>query len=546
MKEYLKGEITQTLQKLNYPLVDVILEKPKVSTFGDLSCNVAMQIAKIEKSNPREIAKKIVENFTIDKNKITKIEIAGAGFINFSFSDNFVIENSKTILLEKENFGRSKIGKNKKVNLEWVSANPTGPLHSGHGRQVVLGSAICNLLEWCDFKVTREYYFNNAGNQMKMLAKSVLSRYGELCDKKFTFPENGYNGNYIYDIAKNIFEKFSNKLDENEKDLLTIQKFAENWCFENIKNTLHKLNVFHDVFYNEDSLYSNGKIDEVIAEFRNKNLAYDSEGAIWFKTSSLGLDKDRVIVKSTGEPTYRLPDIAYHREKFLRGFDLIIDIFGADHIATAPDVLAGIKALGFDTEKIKIIIHQMVSFVEGDEVVKMSKRNAKVYTLDELIDEVGSDAVNYFFIMRSANTHLEFDVSLAKEQSEQNPVYYVQYAHARIAGILRFASEEGIGNNFDDLQNNLNQLKTEEEIILLKSLIELPEIIKNCATNYEPHHLTNYLKDVAEKFHSFYHSNRVINEDKKLMNARIALCIMAKIVLANGLKILNVSAPEKM
>jgi len=282
---------------------------------------------------------------------------------------------------------------------------------------------------------------------------------------------------------------------------------------------------------------------------RSRGLAYDSEGAVWFKATAVGLEQDRVIVKSTGEPTYRLPDIAYHREKFRRGFELVVDIFGADHIATIPDVLAGVKALGYDTNKVKVIIHQMVSFVDGNEVVKMSKRSAKVYTLDELIDEVGTDAVHYFFVMRSANTHLEFDVALAKEQSEQNPVYYLQYAHARIASILRFAAEQGVG--VDDLSflfttSRFDLIKEKEEIDLLKILLDFPEVILSCAAAYEPHRLTTYLREVAEAFHRFYHQHRVIGDNKELMQARLAVCQMARIVIANGCSVLGVSAPEKM
>lgn len=546
MKEYLLKEITQTLNELGFGAIEIILEKTKIVAHGDLSCNVALQLAKNLKSNPREVANKILQNLKLDKNKIEKIEIAGPGFINFTFTKSFIIEESKKIISNLNNFGKSDFGKNKKVNIEWVSANPTGPLHSGHGRQVVLGATIANILEWCGFEVTREYYFNNAGNQMRMLSQSVLARYGEICGKNFPFPEKGYNGNYIKIIAKELFEKYGDKLNDNETDLTTIKKYAETWCFENIKNSLHKLKVYHDVFYNEESLYETGKIKEVIEEFRNKNLAYDKDGAIWFKTSSLGMEQDRVIVKSSGEPTYRLPDIAYHREKFRRGYDLILDIFGADHIATIPDVIKGIEALGLDSNKMKIIIHQMVSFVEADEVVKMSKRNANVYTLDDLIEEVGTDAVHYFFVMRSANTHLEFDIALAKKQSEQNPVYYVQYAHARIASILRFAESEGIENDLQKNLQSLNKLETSEEINILKTLLNFPEIISNCAKSFEPHHLTNYLKEVAEAFHSFYHANRVLNDDEELTRARITLCLMAKKVLANGLEILNVSAPEKM
>ncbi|HLP16934.1 MAG TPA: arginine--tRNA ligase, partial [Bacteroidota bacterium] len=324
---------------------------------------------------------------------------------------------------------------------------------------------------------------------------------------------------------------------------------GEEWCFNAIKKTLARLGVKHDVFYNEDSLYKTGKIAEVVEEFRKQDLAYDAEGAVWFRAKALGLGDDRVIVKSSGEPTYRLPDIAYHREKFRRGFDLIIDIFGADHIATIPDVLAGVRVLGYPTDNVKVIIHQMVSFVNDEEVVKMSKRNANVYTLDDLIDVVGVDAVHYFFVMRSVNTHLEFDVAVAKEQSDQNPVYYLQYAHARIASILRFAAEQGF--EAADTQKiaettTLSLLSSKEELDLLKLLAEFPARLVSCAESYEPHRLTLYLRETAEAFHRFYHEHRVLCEDQELMRARIALCVMAKTVIANGCAVLNVHPPEKM
>lgn len=549
MKDLLKQKISTVISELQLPEIEINFEKPKVEAHGDLTTNAAMLLAKVAKKNPRETAKAIVEKLSGAFPEISSIEIAGPGFINFKFSPSYFIEQSKEILRQGEHFGKSTAGAGKKTNVEWVSANPTGPLHSGHGRQVILGAAISKLLEWTGFNVTREYYFNNAGNQMRMLAESIYARYRQELGEDYPFPEDGYKGDYIVELAKDIVKEKGDTLKQVDDEKLYFKKAGEEWCFAKIKETLERLGVRHDVFYNEDSLYATGKIQEVIEEFRKADLAYDAEGAVWFRATKFGAEKDRVIVKSSGEPTYRLPDIAYHREKFRRGFELIVDIFGADHIATIPDVLAGVEALGYKTDSVKVIIHQMVSFVNGDELIKMSKRNAKVFTLDDLIDLVGVDAVHYFFVMRSANTHLEFDIALAKEQSDKNPVYYLQYAHARIASILRHAVSEGFtppdaGEYLR--RTDFSLIKEKEEIDLLKILIELPEIIQSCALSFEPHRLTTYLKEAAESFHRFYHEHRVINDDKNLMQARLTLCLMAKIVIANGCKILGVSYPEKM
>ena len=549
MKEYLYQAVARALSSLRYPAVEIILEKPKIAAHGDLTTNAAMLIAKSAGKNPRQVAQEVVAAMTLDPSRISAVEIAGPGFINFRFAESCVVELAKSILEEGGSFGKSNSAKGLKTNVEWVSANPTGPLHSGHGRQVILGATIANLLEWTGHAVTREYYFNNAGNQMRMLAESVYARYRQALGDDYPFPEEGYQGDYIKDIALQIKAEHGETLRETDAERTYFRKRGEEWCFASIKKTLERLGVRHDVYYNEDSLYTSGKIKEVIDELRAHGLAYDSEGAVWFKATAVGLEQDRVIVKRTGEPTYRLPDIAYHREKFRRGFELCVDIFGADHVATIPDVLAGVKALGFDTSKVKVIIHQMVSFVDKDEVVKMSKRNARVYTLDELIDEVGADAVHYFFVMRGATTHLEFDVALAKEQSEQNPVYYLQYAHARIASILRFAVEQGVAaNDFKHLlgTSRFDLLKEREEVDLMKTLLEFPRVVQNCSSSFEPHRLTTYLREVAEGFHRFYHSHRVIGEDGELMQARIALCQMARIVISNGCIILGVSAPDSM
>lgn len=549
MKEQLHKQLSSILKELQYPSIDIAFDKPKVDAHGDLTTNIAMMLAKSVGKNPRVVAQSIVDKIVLDNSILSNVEIAGPGFINFRFANNYVVENAKHILTAFDAFGKTNIANGKKTNVEWVSANPTGMLHAGHGRQVILGKVISNLLEWTGHNVTREYYFNNAGNQMRTLAESIYARYRQLLGDDYPFPEEGYKGEYIVDIAKEIIEQKGNSLQETDTERAFFKKYGEEWCFKRIQQTLSVLNVKHDVFYNEDSLYSEGKINEVIEEFKKKDLAYESEGAVWFRATKFGADKDRVIVKSTGEPTYRLPDIAYHREKFRRGFELIVDIFGADHIATIPDVLNGVKALGYETDSVKVIIHQMVSFVNGDDVVKMSKRNEKTYTLDDLISEVGVDAVLYFFVMRSVGTHLEFDIALAKEQSDKNPVYYLQYAHARIASILRHAASEdfNVGNPSAMLaKTDFSLVKEKEEIDLLKKLLEFPEIVQSCAFSFEPHRLPTYLREVAETFHRFYHEHRVINDDKNLMQTRLTICLMTKIVIANGCKILGVSCPEKM
>lgn len=377
---------------------------------------------------------------------------------------------------------------------------------------------------------------------MRVLGDSVRLRYLELLGRTVEFPEEYYQGEYIKDIARRLFEEYGDKI-ENEPAEGIFKQRAEQEIFEDIKRTLKRLGVEFDEFYNENTLYESGKVDEVIAELRKRGLAYDQDGAVWFKASLFGSDKDKVIVKSTGEPTYRLPDIAYHREKFNRGFDLMVDVLGADHIATYPDVLAGLQALGFDTKKVKVLIHQFVTVVQNGEVVKMSTRKANFITLDELIDEVGADVVRYFFLMRSIGSHLNFDLKLAKQQSEENPVYYLQYAHARIASIIRYAAAEGI--SMDD-HPETTLLTQAEEIGLVKRLVEFPDMVESCARTFEPHRLAEFLHDVAGLFHRFYHVHRVVTENKPLSTARLALCLATKTVLANGLAILGISAPERM
>ena len=542
MKEYLLSIFTEAAGILEYlKEINLTFDIPKTDVHGDLSSNSAMLLAKPLKRKPRDIAEEIISSLKYDPKIISKIEIAGPGFINFYFSPSFISQIIGKVLSEKENFGKSKKYSGKKANVEFVSANPTGPLTVGHGRNAVFGDTISNLLEWVGYSVDREYYFNNAGRQMRVLGDSVRLRYFELIGIKTDFPEDYYQGEYIKDIAKNIFNEFGNKY-SNEPPEGIFKEKAESEIFIDIKGTLKRLNIIHSIFFNENSLYEEGKIKEVIENFTAKNLVYEKDGALWLKLTELGNEQDKVIVKSTGEPTYRLPDIAYHITKFQRGYDLMIDIFGSDHNATYPDVVAGLKALGYDPLKVKVLIHQFVTIMENGEVVKMSTRKANYITIDELIDEVGSDVVRYFFNMRNITTHMNFDLALAKKQSDENPVFYLQYAHARIASILKMIEKENLESSLTDL----NLLTSTEEIQLLKKIHQFQDEVQLSAEYFEPHRISSYLEELAAAFHKFYTFCRILGTEKKLAEARIALAIASKIVIKNGLSILGVSAPERM
>lgn len=545
-KEYIKPIFEKALNSLEIdPPKKINFEIPNNPDHGDLSSNIAMTLTKLLKKPPRDIAQMITDKLDYDGNMIDSISIAGPGFINIKFSDAFYQSSLIDVLDKGKDYGKGDSGKDKKVNVEYVSVNPTGLLHLGHGRNAAIGDTIANLYEWQGWNITREYYFNNAGNQMNNLAKSIYARYRQkLGDQDFPFPEDGYHGDYIISIADELFNESKDKYKDNTQDnLRIIRKYGENWCFDKIKKTLSRMNIKQDVFYNEESLYEDGKINEVIDLLTEKGFIYEKDGAKWLALSKMGLEDDRVIVKSTGEPTYRLPDIAYHREKFLRGFKLIIDVFGSDHIATVPDVLAAVRELGFDDSIVKVLVHQFVTLTEDGKQVKMSKRSGKVYTLDDLLDEVGEDVVRFFLIMRSMGTHLEFDLNLAREQSEKNPVYYLQYAHARICSVFEKAKENDIAINNPDF----TVLNDKSEVDLIKEIIRFPEVLKSACEKNEPQYLPEYLRELASKFHIFYHNCRILGaENKSLEKARLSLAEIVRIIMNNGLKVLGISAPEKM
>lgn len=542
MKNYLENLFSSLSGKLEYlKEIDIQFSIPSISNHGDYSTNAAMLLAKKFKKNPREIASEIIANLDYDPGIIIKIEIAGAGFINFFFSPVFTSKIISEIFNKNENFGKSDKFKDKRANVEFVSANPTGPLTVGHGRNAVIGDTIANLLETIGYEVEREYYFNNAGRQMRVLGESLKLRYLELLGESIDFPEDHYQGEYLKEIAENIFNESGKKYKDEDPEKYFKQR-AELEIFEDIKNTLSRLKIKMKIFFNEHSLYENKNIQNVLNAFKEKNLSYEKDGAVWLKLSELGNENDKVIVKSTGEPTYRLPDIAYHIDKLERGYDLVVDLFGSDHNATYPDVVAGVNALGYDGSKIKVVIHQFVTITDSGEKVKMSTRKANFITLDELIDEVGSDVVRYFFLMRSVSSHLNFDIALAKKQNEENPVFYLQYAHARICSILRMTKEQDLNASFE----NLSLLNTEIEHSLIKKMHQFEEIILYSAELFEPNKLTSYLEETAALFHKFYTECRIIGTEKNLAEARIALCEATRILLRNGLSILGLTAPERM
>ena len=531
--------LIKSLSSLEYPENNIQLSPPNNSEFGDLSTNVALTLSKDLKQNPMNIGKAIVDNLSLPEDLIDDVTISQPGFINFKISNKYYY-NILNEIIDDNKYGRGKSGENKTANVEFVSANPTGPLTIGHGRNAVLGDCIANILEGIRFNVTKEYFYNDAGRQMRILGQSVEARYFELLDKEFKFPEDGYEGDYIIEIANSIIESHGKEL---IKDDSIFQSEAEKSIFEEINETLKRIGISFDQFTNEKTFYDNGDIDQLLDDLKNKNLIYEKDDATWFKTTELGKEQDRVYIKSTGEPTYRLPDTAYHRDKVNREYDLIVDVFGADHLDTYPDVLLALNALGLNTDHIRVLLYQFVTLLRGGKKVKMSTRKATFVTLNELIKEVGSDVVRYFFIMRGVNSHLNFDLDLATDQSDKNPVYYLQYAHARICNIIKHGDSMGI---IKHSECNPSLLNHPSEIALLKQLEKFPEIIYNAHLSLEPHNIANFLHEIANRFHKYYADCRIISEDEELTNARLTLSTATKTVIGNGLKLLGITAPEKM
>ena len=536
--EIIIKDLNSALEKLGYSKMDVKVSKCKNPKFGDFSSSIPLVLGKIHQKPPMDIANEIRSEMISSVKIVDEVTITDPGFINFKISQQYYFGILNDILNE-DDFGKSNIGKNKTANVEFVSANPTGPLTVGHGRNAILGDVVSNILEWNGYQVTREYYFNNAGRQMRILSKSVEARYFEKLGMPFDFPKDGYEGEYISDIAEQIIDVYGKNI---QSDDLVFSNFPEKMMFEHIKNTLSVLGIRFDEFSNEKTFYDNGDIEKLLSELKAKDLLYEKDGATWFKTTSLGKEKDRVFIKGTGEPTYRLPDTAYHRNKVERNFDLIVDVFGADHMDTYPDVILALQALDLKTEHIKVLLYQFVTLLRGGEKIKMSTRKATFISLNDLVDEVGVDVVRYFFVMRGINTHLNFDLDLAADQSDKNPVYYLQYAHARICNIVNRIESQGKDLSVYDP----NLLTNEFEIGLLKQLELFPSIILSALDSLEPQLIASYLQETATKFHKYYANCRIINDEEDLTLSRIALARATKNIICSGLNVLGINAPEKM
>lgn len=544
--EQIKAATVAALGLSESEIPDILLEVPKEKQHGDYSTNIAMQLARVAKKAPKQIAEAIIKEIDTEDSLIRKIDVAGPGFINFFVDNAYLTELVPVILEAGDSYGESDFGKGQKIQLEFVSANPTGDLHLGHARGAAIGDSLANILSTAGFDVSREYYINDAGNQINNLVLSAEARYFEACGIDKPFPEDGYHGVDIKELGNKLFEKYGDKYIEAEEQERRDVFRTEALAFETAKlrTDLEAFRVGFDNWFSESSLYAENKILPTLEVLRKNGYVYEQDGATWLRTTDFGDDKDRVLIKTDGSYTYFLPDIAYHLNKLERGFDILIDIWGADHHGYIPRMRGAIEALGYAPTQLEVEIIQLVHLYENGEQVKMSKRTGKSVTMRDLVEEVGLDAVRYFFAMRSSDTHMNFDLGLAKATSNENPVYYVQYAHARISSILRSGEEQGIVVS-DGLDVSL--LQTETEIDLLKVLGEFSDVVAEAAAKRAPHRIVRYLNDLASAFHRFYNTNKVLNPDEAdISKARLALIKAAQVTLSNGLKLLGVSAPEKM
>ncbi|MDN3017705.1 arginine--tRNA ligase [Paenibacillus sp. BSR1-1] len=546
LKEEIRAAVLKAGLAAEEQIPDVILETPKEKTHGDYSTNMAMQLARVAKKAPRMIAESLIENFDRSKASIEKIELAGPGFINFYMNNAYLTDLIPTVLEAGDKYGETTVGGNQKIQVEFVSANPTGDLHLGHARGAAVGDSLCNILDMAGYDVSREYYINDAGNQINNLALSVEARYFQALGMDKEMPEDGYHGADIIGIGKRLAEEFGDKYVgvPDEERFEFFREYGLKYEMAKLKRDLEDFRVGFDVWYSETSLYKNGKIDHALEALRASGYIYEQDGATWLRSTDLGDDKDRVLIKQDGSYTYLTPDIAYHKDKLERGFEKLINIWGADHHGYIPRMKAAIQALGYDREALEVEIIQLVHLYKNGEKMKMSKRTGKAVTMRDLVDEVGLDATRYFFAMRSSDTHLDFDLDLAVSQSNENPVYYAQYAHARICSILRAGEEQGIKV---DTSADFSLVGSEKEIDLLKKLGEFPAAVGEAALKRVPHRITNYIFELASAFHSFYNADKVLDfEQPERSKARLALVKAVNITLKNALALIGVSAPEKM
>lgn len=586
MKQKIEALILQALETLKADGVlgqeinpVITIERTRDAQHGDFASNLALALAKPVKANPRQLAEKIIAALPQDE-AILKVELAGPGFINFFIDPASQFQIIKKIHSEGRQFGLSNVGAGKKVQVEFVSANPTGPLHVGHGRGAAYGSAVADLLEAVGFKVHREYYVNDAGRQMDILATSIWLRYLEECGEALPFPSNGYRGDYVREIAGDIYKSSLNEYrrpvslvlenipaDEpqgGDKELhidaliartktllgsLLYRDFFQiglNNILEDIKIDLHEFGVDYQQWFSERHLMEDGSVAKALERLRVGNHLYEQDGATWFASSKLGDEKDRVVVRENGQYTYFASDIAYHMNKLDRGFDQIIDIWGADHHGYIPRVRAAIKALGADESRLSVLLVQFATLYRGEEKVQMSTRSGEFVTLRQLRNEVGTDAARFFYVMRRSEQHMDFDLKLATSKSNENPVFYVQYAYARVCSVLRQLDEKGWQRNLVSGMECLSRLTEEHETSLIGTLIRYPEVLERAALQYEPHQLILYLRELANEFHTYYNAHQFLVEDANLRDARLNLICAVKQILANGLGLLNINTPESM
>ncbi|MFC1684302.1 arginine--tRNA ligase [Pseudomonadota bacterium] len=586
MKAQIQQLVSQALEQLATDgllpadqLPQPIIERARDTSHGDFACNVAMVLAKVARCKPRDLADKLVVALPVS-GVVAKVEIAGPGFINFFLAPEAYHELVPEILRQGHGFGRSQIGAGKRVQVEFVSANPTGPLHVGHGRGAAYGATVADLLEAVGFEVHREYYVNDAGRQMDILGTSVWLRYLELCGEDFPFPANGYKGDYVLDIAATLHREhgdaYRHASDEvfadipadepaggdkeihidaligRAKQLLGDNRYRYvfelglNTILDDIRQDLEEFGVTYEHWYSERSLTEGGAVNKVMERLRASGHFYEKDGAQWFRSTDYGDEKDRVVERDNGQTTYFASDIAYHAEKLERGFDRVIDVWGADHHGYVPRVKAALQALGDDPSKLDVLLVQFAILYRGGERVQMSTRSGQFVTLRELRKEVGRDAARFFYVMRKCEQHMDFDLDLAKSQSSDNPVYYVQYAHARVCSVLAQAAEKGISAEISEGVANLECLTEAHEQALLTSLSRYPEVVESAALNEEPHQLTHYLRELANDFHTYYNAHQFLVEDESLRDARLKLILASRQVLRNGLNLLGVSAPERM
>jgi arginyl-tRNA synthetase len=517
--------------------IPVNAETNDTESRGDYAVPVAMQLAKPAKRAPRQIAEAIAAHLP-PTDFIDRVEVAGPGFLNFWLSPAWMAAQVDAIIADGDAAGNIDDATGKRAQVEFVSANPSGPIHIGHTRGAVMGDTLANLLAAAGYDVQREYYFNNAGRQMETVGRSLKARYREMLGLPFDFPEDGYQGQYFRWMAASLAKEHGDSL--KDEDWPVFKEWAEHTIFVHIRNSLRRIGVVHDAFFNENSLYDDGSVDRIIEALRERDYAYDAEGAVWFRMTRFGAEKDRVLIKGTGEPTYVTPDIAYHIDKLERGFDLAVNILGADHMDEAPAVAAGLEAMGYDPSPIHVIIHQAVTLAEG----RMSKRKGQLVTLDELVDDVGRDAVRYYILAYKPDAHLTFDLEQAKAQSDENPVFTIQYAHVRCMGVFRQAEEAGVS----DADADVSLLTGERELRLIRKMLELPEVIAFAVQQMEPHHLTTYALDLARVFHSTYETVRVLHKDTppELASARLRFYRAAQVVLARVLNLMGMTTPDRM